>query len=165
MLRSLLQALPVPRSPVMNTVDWPRVERDLGLELPPDYREFIATYGNGTIAAFLNVFHPTTPNEFVNLATQARVRAEAVRDFGYPEEARQLFAWGCTDNGDVCFWRMVGPSARWPVVVHESRLGSVEEFAMTMSEFLAATIRGEVVVDAFTEDFPGDAELFTPVSE
>lgn len=47
--------------------DWSRIEDDLGLRLPGDYKRFLEKYGLGKIDNFMIVFHPTTPNRHLNL--------------------------------------------------------------------------------------------------
>jgi hypothetical protein len=110
---------------------WPAIELQLGLRLPSDYKAFIATYGSGAIADFINVFNPFSENPHVRLvdaaesvaATYREIRAFEHIPFPIHPEPGGLLPWGSSDNGDVLFWVADPPDApdEWSIAVSEVR--------------------------------------------
>lgn len=174
-LESLKKLIQPPGKPsgVPNGGGWNSVERSIGIELPEDYKEFIATYGTGAVDGFLWVLNPFSRNENLNLINQATVRLDAQRQFSaesgtktpYPlnPDPNGLFPWGVTDNGDVLYWLCKGSPSTWMIVVCDSRASRWREFKLSTGQFLAALVTRELVVDVFPEDFPSESPAFVPV--
>src|SRR3974390_1397674 len=59
-LQRLIEIVPPPASPVASGSpgDWAQVESELGVGLPTDFKEYIATYGGGEWAGFFRIFNP-----------------------------------------------------------------------------------------------------------
>src|SRR5262249_7954133 len=59
-LQRLIEIVPPPMSPVApgSPGDWARVETELGVGLPSDFKEYIATYGAGKWASFFGIYDP-----------------------------------------------------------------------------------------------------------
>ena len=69
-IEELTAFIPPPDSP-KNTgtpEGWADVEAELGVQLPQDFRDIISTYGNGSFAKEIHVYHP-----FLNRQLQTRV--------------------------------------------------------------------------------------------
>jgi hypothetical protein len=157
-LDRLLQVLPPPSVPLLNSVDWSEVEARLGFTLPADYKAFIEHYGVGTIDGFMGVLHPTCENPNLRLDAQIEARLSALREMRADDT--NLVPWLTTDNGDVCYWRTAGLPDEWTVVVHDAAIAIDESFSASMSQFLLDLLTRVVRSDAFPEDFPV-ATLFT----
>jgi hypothetical protein len=57
----LVRLVPRPDSPIDATGDWERVETDLGLELPPDFKMLVHRYGRGQFRSFITPLNPFGP--------------------------------------------------------------------------------------------------------
>ncbi len=170
----LIEVMPPPQSPVDlgTSIDWASIEQQVGLPLPTDYKEFIATYGTGSICGFLWVFNPFTKNRFLNFA-------EAIKNFHfarkelsglsgvppYPKwpSAGEILPWGVTDNGDELYWRIRGAPNDWSIYVTDSDWAICEDADGPMSSFLVRLLTRELRLDAFSIEFPRDQPYFTAV--
>jgi len=173
-LESLKKLMAPPTSPLNlpKGGGWQVVERRLGIELPEDYKEFLACYGTGAVDNFLWMLNPFSQNENLNLIVQAGARLDAQRQFSAESgvetpyalhpEANGLFPWGVTDNGDVLYWLCKGFLTTGTIVVCDSRASRWREFPLSTSEFLAALVTKELVVDVFPDDFPSESPEFVP---
>lgn len=172
-LRSLLREPTRPRRETDARV-WGEIEAKLGLRLPEDYKELVATFGVGGFDDFLSPFYPRCRLPALDLehvvprvldGYRELLRTEALPYRFFPALGG-LFPWAVTDNGDYCFWRTgsVTPNA-WPVVVGASRSGDWFELDGNAVQFLHATLSGDVVCSVFPEDFPWELPAFHPVSE
>ncbi len=62
--------------------------------------------------------------------------------------------WGMTDNGDqLCFGANDNEADRWPIVVLESRLGSIEVFSHSFQDFLEAMLMDQLETEILPENF------------
>ena len=73
MIQSLIDLVPPPTSPsaIGNEAGWRSVEKELGTELPNDYKQLINTYGSGIWQDFWYVYNPFCKNENLNLLFQS----------------------------------------------------------------------------------------------
>jgi SMI1-KNR4 cell-wall len=144
--------------------EWRAVERELGVTLPLDFREFVFTYGTGQLGRFYSVWNPFWGSEFVQ---QVRLIC------GYERESQQQFPqyfpysiypespgflpWGSDDNGNYYGWLTEGPPDRWPVLSNEVRGGGYRLHRCTMTEYLGGVFRGEII--ALAGEYPGQDDL------
>lgn len=145
-------------------VDWPEVERGLGVRLPEDYKLLINSYGEGSFDDFIWVLHPTTTNPNLRLDTQTRLARSALSEvndtFAAPDE---LMPWAMTDNGDTCYWLMRDRDAdpdRWPVAVNEGRGPMWVVADLSASAWLEAVLSRGLRVPIFPPDFPSASPGF-----
>ena len=132
--------------------------------LPPDYLELTRTYGAGQFDEFVWLLVPDAANPDLDLERQATVRVQALRDTGEHIPYDPLIPFAFTDNGDVVYWHAEGEPHAWKVVANESRGPEWFAFDGTATEFLLATLRGDVRVPFFPEDYPSDEPDFTPAA-
>lgn len=159
----LTKILPPPTNPV-NTgtpAEWSRVEGELGIRFPADYKSFVRTYGSGYVNNCLRLYNPFRPcpeeeetPEFTfylrNLQDAMARRRLRTGEHSpvWPEPGGFLIA-GSTDVGDRLVWHTVGHPDKWPLrVVGERRSwdteGQYEEFRMGVVEFLYRFLKGEI---------------------
>jgi|SRR5262245_14118189 len=161
-LAELVYIMPPPETPRAAMGDWQSVAATLGTSLPSDYVAFISRYGTGRISDFLWVYNPFEENRYLNLLTQYPIVLEADRHIRerFPEalpeplfpESGGLLLWGGTDNGDRLYWRTNAHPDSWTVVVWQSRGPKYANYALTMSGFLCAWLRGSIRVPVFPPD-------------
>jgi hypothetical protein len=89
-LQELLRVLQAPAEPAEPALaeDLDEAERQLGIRLPADYREFAALFGSGSIGGFLHIRNPSSRNEYIRLvdAHEAQVGVlHELRDSGAEE--------------------------------------------------------------------------------
>jgi hypothetical protein len=61
----------------------------------------------------------------------------------YPEH-QGLLPWGNTIDGDVLYWKTVGPPDKWPTVIAEVKSANFETYNLTMTEFVRSVITEEL---------------------
>lgn len=155
-----------PAQPLGSPVDWAAAQRDLAMQLPEDYRRLVDTYGLGCFDGFLWLLHPNASSRYLNLGRQITVRLEALKEGQSPGEPfgpDDVVPWAFTDNGDVCYWKVMGMADpnKWTVVVNESRGPEWDEFSGTTTEWLAAVLSGRYRVRVFPDqDFPSQSPRF-----
>src|SRR5262245_21158904 len=122
-MRISLEKLLGPPRHTTTSIDWVSVERELGTELPDDYKRFVSSYGAGTIDSFLSIFAPGGRTQWVDLVWRSRDhdgtfvrRREQHPPFDAFPAPGGLLAFGQTDNGDVLYWRTEGAPSQWTVL-------------------------------------------------
>jgi hypothetical protein len=169
----LTTVLPPPANPVENRGDWAAVEKGLGTPLPRDYKDYIATYGTGSINDFISPCNPFSSNKNLSLQREIREQLEGLRGTRekfpdlwpiplFPEEGGFL-PWGKTDNGDVLHWVTEGAPDEWTVAVTAARDPEFEVHPFDMTEFLAKILTREIVCAVFPAKFPKGDPVFEPL--
>lgn len=121
--------MPPPSQPFHATGDWVAIERELGTPLPEDYKQFIATYGQGMICKSLWI------DDYLALGTGETVwdvirtylaQFSDIQKIGvaipysvFPQPAG-LLPIGGIENGGAINWLTGGPPSEWDVVVWDS---------------------------------------------
>ncbi|MBK8255236.1 MAG: SMI1/KNR4 family protein [Polyangiaceae bacterium] len=168
---SIQSVLPVPKKVVdaPKPADWAFIESAIGTPLPADYKEFLQTYGSGTISNYMRVLNPFSTTELWLEKVRFRLsiyhssrRNNPVPGFTLPPplapvnsmpypifpESGGVFPWGHTENGDGLLWLTQGNPNEWKVVA-ETRSFRYAEFPGTMTEFLTALLSGKLTWGAF----------------
>ena len=162
-LKKLWKLLPPPQSPVENKGDWKEAEKEIGTALPEDYKEFISTYGTGSISHEFQIMNPFSKNKFFNLAIQheaireswAELHEEFPRDHPYPPwpNLGGILRWGTTGNGDDIFWLTKEMPNEWSVVVfHHSSARLIAYQGLGMARFLVELLSHELKDNPFHPD-------------
>jgi hypothetical protein len=160
----LKQLVPPPDRP-FNTGDlvkWRKIEEQLGVELPPDYREFIFAYGTGLFAGFYRVYNPFTTRDYLALLPQSKRVCGYGREsrrwdperfpYLYYPEAGGLLPWGNDTNGNDYFWLTEGAPAGWVVVQDENRGRGITVQPYSLTGFLVAILRRKI--EALASGYP-----------
>ena len=166
-ITSLIAPPPVPKQ-VGTVADWQVVERELGIVLPSDYRDFILSYGTGQLANLYSVWNPFRGSEFIE---QVRLVCRCEQEFQKQFPHRCPYAihpqrpgflpWGTDENGNYYGWLTEGPSDKWPVLSNNVRGHGYKLYRLTMTEYFAAVLRGEIL--PLASDYPcSDDLVFTP---
>ncbi len=149
-LEQLLQIVPAPADPVAtgSRERWYEVEARLGSQLPTDYKNFIATYGAGEFRGFLGVLSPySRRSNLLDRHNQLRhiIEQEAGLDFPilFPKTSGLLLC-GADENGNQLFWRTGSSPETWPVVYASAEFLDVDEYQMTLTDFLVEWLTGRV---------------------
>lgn len=165
----LLRLVPPPPAPSAH-IDWDRVESDLGVALPEDYKWLAETYGPGRFDDFLSILHPGSPFHPTRLVEAAERAAEILDQLhesgleSIPYQTDELLAVGKTDNGDMIYWvtKPEGEPDSWTVVANGARNTKWPHFDGGIVAFLLAVLSGAVRLDVFPRDFPSARPTFTP---
>jgi hypothetical protein len=169
-IEELLTVVPAPEKATEtgSKTKWSKVEKDLGVALPADYKEFVSRYGTGLLSGFIRVFNPFAKSEYTNLvasvrrigATNQMLRASEGARFPYsvfPDPAG-LLPWGTDDNGNYYYWLTRGEPDHWPVVVGAGRHAKWQQFDVSMTTFLGKGLTREIDCQIWPDDFPNDAD-------
>ena len=74
-----------------------------------------------------------------------------------------IFSFAQTDNGDFLFWETAGAPNKWRIIVNEGRGPEWEIFDLSMTEFIAGILTGQLKCTIFPEDFPPRSPKFEPI--
>lgn len=173
----LQKIIPPPKHPKYNGSpdDWGRVERNLGVKLPDDYKTLINLYGTGGFLEFVYPLSPFAPASLsFNLPGAVKQTLSSYesgqKEFpefsppfpAYPHESG-LFPWANTMNGDTLFWLTKGKPDSWPVVICDSKFSEkYDHFDLNATDFLARLMRGKIKSKVFPKDVLAGGTKFTP---
>ena len=128
-LEELTKLMPPPPKGPYSDVDFPEVERQLGIEYPPDFKEFISVYGasiwcDHVSLRFPRSHKPEDVEEFKVDMSQAfswfegntyDAQFNPIVFPKYPEKDG-LFLFAEDFSGDYYCWITKGEPARWPIL-------------------------------------------------
>lgn len=166
-LDELLKVLPPPKRPFQNQGDWTAVEAAIGLQLPSDYKAFIAAYGRGTINNCLEIESPFGMKEDVrtwwtNMAALYDDVAE-YEPLPYPiyPQSGGLLPFGTLGDVHILNWRTTGPPEQWPFVYYHRSEGFIEVKGLTAVDFVleAVTRRSPLLIRL------GSESAFAPICD
>ncbi|MFI9045367.1 SMI1/KNR4 family protein [Streptomyces sp. NPDC053427] len=147
------------RPPRPVTVDWPAVEKWLGLRLPDDYKRLADAHGPLDFGAYLWIHVPCGEHSRFDYGEwlrethrTARIEARALPEDRRPAvhpEPGGLLAWGVSRGSDVLFWdtSVSADPDEWTVVVHHrgavpgSGLEPWHRYGLTLTAYLRHTVR------------------------
>jgi hypothetical protein len=158
--------VPPPGKPVDvgSLEDWRAAERELGLALPSDYRDFIFTYGTGLFARFFRLYNPFATGAMGLLPSVQETcewRRRTKRDFPervpYPiyPESPGILPWGNDENGHDYYWFTQGAPDQWTVLSDNVRGSGFAEHRCSLTEYLTGILLGRIkplAADCFTEE-------------
>ncbi len=134
--------------------EWHRVEQELGLALPADYREFVFAYGSGLFAQFYRVYNPFSADKYISLDTQVqktcewrrRTKAEFPEDVPYPiyPESGGILPWGNDENGHDYYWLTQGSPDQWTVLADDVRGTGFSHHDCSMTGYLLGVLSKRV---------------------
>lgn len=151
----------------ISSENWLSIFAHFGTRLPQDFVEFHNRYGEGY---FYSLSHKWSANlevygrDFYYKAPKRLTELRLVKEKRPKRmplplywEPNGLLPWGRTTNDvDLC-WRVTGDLVDgWPVTLVRSASGGVEEYNLTMSEFLREAINGGIQSDLLPKGFPGE---------
>jgi hypothetical protein len=147
------------------------IEEELEHQLPADYRKLMEVYGPGCFDEFMWLYRnfPENGNLDIRHRTQKARRVFSgsassnlnIMLDGLEATRQDVISWGGTNNGDLCIWVAVGSSDQWPIIVVDAREDIYLKFRGSVTEFLLAFLRRNMVSDIFPDDFPSEAPGFS----
>jgi hypothetical protein len=147
----LSRIIPPPRKPlgVGTLKQWKNIEKEIGIDFPEDYREFIFLYGTGNFANFFGIMNPFRDNwrdeirwRCDNLRSHRTYDAKEVPFPVYPE-AEGLFPWGADVNGNEYYWLTKGTPDRWTTFQNDESAAPWIEFKDSMTAFLVKALKNQ----------------------
>jgi hypothetical protein len=132
-LKAIAKLLPPPASPRGLDRTWDTIEREIGLQLPDDYKAFIDLYGTGTVSsargwAIIWNFREaprsggSLSDELGGPESVAEFYRRQINATDYPcpypifPESGGLLSFGSVVDVQNLNWLTVGPPNRWEVV-------------------------------------------------
>jgi hypothetical protein len=155
-IERLTQLVPPPTSPteVGPLERWVAAEAELGIELPPDYRDFVVAYGSGLFAAFYVVYNPFASSPLIRLkdrvdklcAIERQTKLSRIMNVPYPiyPEPGGILPWGCDENGNYYYWLTEGAPSAWPVIQNSVRGSGYARHDCSMTDFLVGVLEGKI---------------------
>jgi hypothetical protein len=169
---------------VPTQAEWAIAEAQLGTQLPDDYKNFISTYGTGTICStgtiqeYFMIFNPVTKINAFNFFHYLQRVYDHYKAFGdefrddlpedypfsmYPEK-EGLLRLGTTTYGDTIFWETKGTPNQWTVLVMESRSPIFERYDLGLEAFLLHFFKRIIKSDILSKYF-FDGSIFFKQSQ
>ncbi|MEU0741863.1 SMI1/KNR4 family protein [Streptomyces sp. NPDC006134] len=169
-LPSLAQVLPCPTEPPERS-NWQEAEEILQTSLPSDFKDLIDVYGAGLIDDYLLLAAPGCPNDVYDLIKLTNERTEANRSLWEFEDApiemqdegNRLICWATTDNGEYLYW-LVQPDddpEKRCLMLNDASGETWERFDMTVTQFLAAVLTGDIHSEVLWNRFPQEEHSFS----
>ena len=140
---------------------WTEIQRNIGVSLPDDYRDFGLVYGTGffgdadrTRIYVLNPFSKEYLERFHSMCETLRHMKEVSSDevpYDIFPLMPGLLPWGRDDNGFRLCWLTEGNPNEWPVVVTHGRDIYFDRHETTMTFFLARSFRRQIDTVAWSD--------------
>lgn len=157
-----------------NAEDWVRVEKEIGVSLPNDYKALVSAVGEGYFGFGIYLLSPTSSSSYVRLSHEALVAyPEPIRnieaDLGlsfYPEPDG-LIRIGGIDRQDFLLKCEGGRAVSSTLVWLDIDLQEIREISMSLTQFLHDGYLGKIR-DVGLEELvqylwqSGTREFFTP---
>ncbi len=180
-LERLFEVCPPPSKPNQPPTksDWDRIESQIAISFPDDYKQILEKYGHGTWQGFWYFFNPAVHDDAnwfspegettgkltlpILRAVRESDREEGVHDaeFAIFPETGGMLPWASTDNGGVFCWLTKGSQSNWPTVYFDEdpwRCVEKTVYELSCSEILLGAVTGELPI--FEDEFGGaDPEL------
>ena len=130
---------------------WKKIEQQLGISLPDDYKNLIDHYGTGAFNDFIRPYNPFASKEDQNLFQMLEILHQAdsktqkmadpawtvVRPFELYPAIKGLLPWGnAGDLGLALFWQIGNQPQNWPTIFYDLSTGEYETWKMPMTDFL-----------------------------
>lgn len=147
---------------------WDRLEAELGIVFPQDFREFSDAYGPVRINNQVHTTHPGVAHGNLGQLIRSDIEAWAHAPEDMVTEPvgtapGELFPWGSAASGETMFLRVPkGASEAWSVFVYESDEGEFLEYAMSFGDWMLAYLRGEDV-GVCSRNFAPQGPFFQPI--
>jgi hypothetical protein len=179
MLQHLVELAPPPTQPAATGIDedWLKIEAEIGLELPQDFKDYIRCYGAGQWLEFFGIIDPFY--EWKHPQAQKNWRAWIIDRIGHLNNIEErvknyyasfkpypavngLLAFGYDDNGGTLCWQTTGKPDQWPIVCLDGKTTQEYDlFDMPLTEFLAGVVSEKICPATFAPDlFPAKEPYF-----
>lgn len=148
--------------------DWGAVQDGLGERLPDVYKDFVATYGTGSIGGFLWILNPFCSNPSLNFdqAEYFRHAYQSLKsDFPryYVRSETEFLPWAFTDNGDAIVWLIgEGDPNEWLVCLLASDPSQDEETGLNTQAFLEVLLENKLSSSILPAQFLKAEKQFEP---
>ncbi|MGI5237808.1 SMI1/KNR4 family protein [Dactylosporangium sp. CA-139066] len=164
-IEELTRLVPTPARPVEAGGDWARVEAELGLTLPGDFKELLRTYGNGQFVDHVSLLPAVGPDPRLLVRARSFGERERTTVERYPDLVPEgfhpapggLLGWAADDDGVSYCWS----TGAWRVVIWDNRNRRVERFDTDATGFLARWLSGALRPRSITTP-PAVAPWFQP---
>ncbi|EOT1259471.1 SMI1/KNR4 family protein [Cronobacter sakazakii] len=172
MINKLTQLLPPPASPSDSGKGktWPLIAGSINF--PPDYVDFINTYGSGRIADFIVIFNPFSKDENLSFFDQFNYILEDLNyliesdkeyyKYNFYPEDNGLIPVGVTDNGDYIFWVVASKenSEQWGTAIIPARSPDVEYFECNLVSLIEQILDKSLKARPLPNTFPSQPVSF-----
>jgi hypothetical protein len=137
------------------------IEKQLGIQLPKDYKHFWRRYGAGCFyygGRSIHVWNPFSGKFQHDVSFDCDLLRECAGEvpYGVHPKSPGLLPWGSDDEGYTFYWLTEGSTDKWPILVRcREELTFFEQFQGPMTSFLADCFSGEY------EAWDPDRDLFS----
>lgn len=157
------ELIPCPDNPVgvSKKEELIATQESLGVTFPPDFVDFIQSYGSGHLGEFYHVWNPFDSKKFLktidivcwNERDSKRMYPEFFPYEIYPNSPGFL-PWGSDDNGNYYGWLTKGAPEEWLVLTNEVRGNGYTLHSLDFSGYLLGIFNGSI--RALAPEYPDD---------
>lgn len=154
-IQELLQLVPPPSDAQDAHGDWKRLESDLGLSLPADYKHYIEEYGSGTLCTLFEIGSPFGLESHYKKSVKDAWHSwagiyhswgdvsESELPFPIYPSVPGLLPWGTYGDVDVIGWLTDPDPSLWYIVYKDQYEGFFELRDFGFSKFLVSALKGD----------------------
>ncbi|MCC7421496.1 MAG: SMI1/KNR4 family protein [Planctomycetaceae bacterium] len=153
-IRELIAIVPPPESPSGSVEDktWDHLERELGVRLPDDLRDFAVLYGSGRFyGTGIQVYNPFSTYYVATVTdmcdvfrTLKQYEGDEYVPFNIYPELPGIFPWGGDNNGNMMFWLTEGLPDEWPTLLWLRHDGNFYRYETSMTASLAGVFSRQI---------------------
>jgi len=139
-IEDLESLMPPPYKPVGvgSPNQWRALARQIGIDLPPDFKQLLAVYGAGDIESRFRIASPFLTDGVVQLLKEYRAHGSRRT---LPSGGR-LVPWGYNFERGTAYWEVLNPNPRtWTIYTEFD--GDIQRFNENTTTFLAKVLRGD----------------------
>ncbi len=146
--------------------DWDRIEVELAIQFPSDYRRLVSSFGSGYFCGTF-IFLPSPASaRYSKVVDTLLYQLSAAKGHGIPYNVFPvtpgLYPWATDENGGIACWNRVGDPDDWNVVtVSAGPEYDVEELECGAESFLVNAFTNEIACDLWREPFDVSELTFT----
>jgi hypothetical protein len=150
-IADLILVSPPPKAPDESgsIVELQRIEAEMGVVLPTDYRQLAVLYGSGFfVGTYLKIWNPFVTNIFRETATGGLRYSFDRGDLPWPPYPSRpgVLEFGHNENGHQVVFLVDGEPDTWPIIVipHGAGTNQFETWEIPLGTFLAKALLNEI---------------------
>ncbi|MGF1767942.1 SMI1/KNR4 family protein [Enterovibrio makurazakiensis] len=117
--------------------DWFRVEKQIGVSFPSDFKKIIEDYGSGCFGSFLFLLNPFETHADYDYLNDINQIIDADTDFkSHRHFSKELFPLASTENSDTIYFKPGSSIDSYELYVFDSRRGNVEIHPTPLVQFI-----------------------------
>lgn len=171
-INDLIDLVPPPDAPVAASGDWNRVEDELGIRLPDDYKAIISTYGVGDFCNAICIASPFVRpisafkfwTDWVDFYNDLASYGNDVPYELFPKTPGLLPCGNYCDSDNIN-WLTAPALEDWRLIYYSRSAGFIDIGETTLVDFVISVIEGNSILPKrIIPSLPKEHRYFTPMT-